>query len=1059
MPGIVMNVGPSMAGSTGGSSGGQTLGAAQGTITINVRNVTQANSILQNSAKAMSESFKLAGKEARANSQIQIAAAKTASAQAQAAAKINIANSGAVVAANQNAAKSIISGHRVQQSSFKTMAAQTTAAAQQIIAGHKVTTASAQAAAAQQKQAHQAVIQPLQQVALQTRITAAQQRTAHNTVMQPLQQQIAANRLVISGLNLQAAQARATARAQQQAALAAQSSWQKFNTQLGDIRGELIGLGVASGLVAASGLQYAGTLQEARIQLEAMTGSQEAANDLMDNLAEKGKNAGIPLRQMLTFATQLLPTLHGETQELEKWFDIVRRTATLNRGPTGGVQGATFSLREAFLSFQAGGRDFVSIADRFNISKVSLAEALENALGDTQEEKFLNALDSVLTDMGITTEMADRMGKTFNASFELARDGALRLLAEGFGPLLEVLGPVLQGLADLLNMISDTAPEIALAGSALLTIVAVGSPLLLFVNQLTLAWTSMGLAAQTAILRVGRLAAIGGGAAVGVAVGRELGFRAGNLARRATGQEELSREDVNQRMANYFFMRWVEIVKAGDDIRRALVSVQVSILEGMAAIRRGVMKIYQDLEEGTNIPFLSQYFGDEAKREGEEAFRYEAEAARLSRERDARTAAMWNNVLDVGERLKITGFDRPRPRGAASDDGLGFSQDAIEEMVDHYKALRDITRNAGREIAEETQQWESERSRTIAQYEKDLAREARDYGRQRVEQERQFQQTILDMADDAAYNRQRQIEEFEDSLRDRRRDMAEEEEEIREDSAKRVLDLEEEYAEEREKALRNHRNRILEAASNLDADAIRKEQLRFSEQQTDADEAHQKALKQEQENVEERLEDQDKAFRKFERQQRESLDERFEQQREDDERQLARMKRDFEDQKKQQDDERAIRLNDLHEDHLDQLAEMDNQHLLRIQQIQTQAQEERDAQWEEHQENMAQIGIMTAAWETEQKQLVASAIAVHRQFWEAQNRMFHTTAPQFPSLQDPYALLNRTNAPVQGPMTKSEGLKIESILIQIIGSTNMGPAELDRVVKSAITKVFEDFTP
>lgn len=1017
MPGIVMNVGPSMAGSGGaGNSGGQTLGAAQGTITINVRNVTQANTLLQNSAKTMSESFKLAGKEARANSQIQIAAAKTA-------------------------------------------AAQTASAAQVIIAGHKVTTASAAAASAQQKRAHLSVVQSIQQVALQTRVAAAQQRTSHQAAMQPIQQQIAANRLIVSGLNTQAVQARAAGRAQQQAALAAQTGWQKFNQQLGDIRSELIGLSVASGLLAASGLQYAGTLQEARIQLEAMTGSQEAAADLMDDLASKGRQAGIPLRQMLTFATQLLPTLHGETKELEKWFDIIRRTATLNRGPTGGVQGATFSLREAFLSFQAGGKDFVSIADRFNISKISLAQALENAMGDSQEEKFLNAMEAVLTQMGITTEMADRMGKTFNASFELARDGAMRLLAEGFGPLLEVLGPALQGLADVLNKVADTSPEVAIVGSSLLAIVAVGAPLLLFVNQLTLAWTNMGLAAQTATLRMGKIGLVAAGATAGFAFGREVGIRAGGLIRQIRGNEPLSREQVNTNANNVAFNIFAAISRAGDAISRALQRVAASIIDGVAFIQRVFQDINNYLAEQTkNVPGISSGFAAGADRHGQLAFTFENMANEMRRQSNVQSAKMFEDIISMARSMNVEGFERPsQSRSGTGQDEFTVEQEA--EMVDHYQNLQQITRSANREITEEMSDWGRERARTVADYNKNLLREARDFGRQRAEQERQFNQQILDMASDAAYQREQWMEDFEKNIQKKREDLSEQEAEIREDSQKRILEIEEDYAKDREKSFRDHRDRILEAASNLDADAIRKEQLRFSRERQDADDAHKKAIGDEKESLDERLEDQRDAFEDFEKEQKESLDERFQQQKEDDERQLTRMKRDFEDQKKQQDDERRIRLDDQHQDHLDQLAEMDAQHALRIEQIHTHAAEERDAAWDDHQENMAQLGIMTEAWRLEQEQLVASAIAVHRQFWREQAKIFHTTQPGFPSLANPYALVGREQLVQQGPMPRGGNVTIGNVVLQIVGGGNMSSAQWENIIKNSLVRVFEDFSP
>lgn len=308
------------------------------------------------------------------------------------------------------------------------------------------------------------------------------------------------------------------------AAQKAEGGLSRLSGNVGKVRGELSAIGLASGLIAGLGLKTAGSLQEINIQLTGMTGSESKAVALMASLRAQAKAAGAPVGDMLQAAKQLLPSLEGNTKELEKWLPLVRRVATLN--PREGIAGAAFGINEALSS---GGTDLVSLAERFNISRTKLRASLAANGGD-----LAKALDEVLTKMGVTDATAAKLGKTFNASLRGATDAATQLLAAGFTPLLNALTPLLQKTADWLTQLQATQPAVAGVVAGLVTFTAAAAPALLLLNQMvTAAKTLKGLQLGASLaglagslLPAAALAAAGGGLALGAS--RGLGAATGN---------------------------------------------------------------------------------------------------------------------------------------------------------------------------------------------------------------------------------------------------------------------------------------------------------------------------------------------------------------------------------------------------------------------------------------------------------------------------------------------------------------------------------------------------
>lgn len=1096
MPGIVMNVGPSAINSAGGG-GGQTLGHAQGIITINVNNVTQANNILKNSAKQINNTLKATGQAAQTSAQMQIAAARTSAAQSQA------------------ASKSIIASNNVQASSYKLAAQQGTIASNANIQASKQTATQAISSAKVTQAAAQSIIASNNVQASSYKLIATQSSLAVKANLQGIQQQVAGNRLIISGLNVQAAQARAAARAQQQAAQQSTSAWMGVSNTLDGIRSELALISVGAGLIAASGINYASNLQAANIQLKGMLGGQTAATEMMENLEEQGRKAGLPFKDMVTFAVQLLPTLEGNTEELNRWFDIVRRTAVLNQGASGGIAGATFSLREAFLSVEAGGNDFVSLADRFNISKKALRDALEVSGGD-----FVAAMDIVLNKLGITDEAVDEMAGSFRNSFNVAVDAVNRLLSAGFGPFLQIFSSALQIFADWAEMMRETNPELLVMGASLIAIVAVGTPLLLLITQLTVAWAALGVAAQLAITRMLGIA----GAVVGAyALGKAIGTSIGGSIRKSRGQEPLTTAEVNQNARNVLFNFRVGMHQAAEKIIGVLNEISLMLNGAASGLHRALQNMYQNLADATVIAPLKEFFQEKADIDGALAFDLENGTAALAERFRGESEARWQAMSDWAEGMGIEGFDK------AIDAAEGYTTEQSNRIAQYSIDTANLAVDTQRQILEAEQEYGEQRSQTVRDYNKQVAREGEDFNRSRARAIEDYNQDIVRAMEDSArqrskweedlarsiakdqeasaerladmtadFNRERDESE-EDSakrIKDIRDDAVDKEQKDREDSIKKIQKMEEDFNEDRTKSLRDHVETLRSAANQFDAFAIAEEQRRFRLEQEEAKKEHEEeiqseheraqeltaeqrksrdeSIRKEREQLAERLQKQKESFDRSVQQEEESLQRSIDNQREAHELQLAEQrendalrakqaKEDFVERLREEDEDRRIQRDRTVADHAEQLAEMGRQHGLRIAQIQTQAAEEREKLDFEFAQDMIDLGVRLETFEAEQKKFTDVAITSFDNFWKHMLDVMNNTKfgvgtegvgangqPQIPFIGAPPPPI----FPVPGAGAVNTTLSGSTVQIVIYAAAGQSPQEIgDSAIDAYIKKV------
>lgn len=715
-----------------------------------------------------------------------------------------------------------------------------------------------------------------------------------------------------------------------------------------EFRTEIAAIGAVGGVISAIGIRTAAGFEEATVMLTGMTGSLADAERLMANLREQAAEAGVPFADMLAATRVLLPSLEGNTAELEKWFNLVRRTAVLNQRE--GIAGAAFAINEALTS---GGSDLVSLTERFNISRVALREALDETGGD-----FAAALDMVLVRMGITTETAEEMGQTFNASLRTAQDAAAQLLAAGFQPLLDNgLTPLLRSTAEWLTQLRQTRPEVANLGAAMASIAVVGAPTLLFVEQV--------LSSLQKIARLSpALAAIGtslGGLALAGTAGVGLGIQGARAIGQATGREDLASANL-QSLITIFTQsvaiiteQWVRVQTVTAGILAVTVDNWSEAVASMIRAAAGFVRWIADLLPGENPRFeaaaagaerLAQRLEDAGDRASQAILDTSATQLAAIRRFAFGLAGVQLSGLTRGQRA-----DAARYQGQADalagrrQTGAGgrYSDEQLAAIMEFTDAIQQVEASAAQQRLDATQQYEQQRTQTIADYERQIARDAEDYARQRAREEEDLQAAIAGVRAD-------QTEREAEQVRDHNQRLAS----LQEDHARRLLQIQ-----------RDYNGRIREAASGLDARSV----ANLQRQRDDA-------LRDENENLRDRFDQEQLAHQ-----------ERLQLARAADAQRIRDMVESLRERQRREDEDRRIRLQRQADDYRRQLQMLDSAHRSRLNQIAAQANNERRALLIDYQRRLADLGIFSRNYQTLEQQRQRQSLMLFNRYFNEIIRM------------------------------------------------------------------------
>lgn len=741
----------------------------------------------------------------------------------------------------------------------------------------------------------------------------------------------------------------------------AETGFARLNARIGGLRSELAGLSVGAGLLSGLGTSTAASFQESAIKLSGMVGGMEKADALMDDLRKKSAAAGLPFADMLATAERLLPTFKGNTKELERWYNLVRRTAVLNA--TEGMTGAAFSINEAITS---GGTDMVSLVERFNISRAQLRAELAANGND-----FYDALDKVLTRMGITNETALRMGQTFNASFRAAKDAAFQFLAEGFTPLLQIMTPLLQKTAAWLAELREANPLVAQIGAGLAATVTVGAPLLLLFNQLVEAGQKL-----QALGVIGGLARAGGvGLAVGAGVG--LGIGVTNAIGRATGNDKMA----NTGMADL----WKTIQQLFFNIAWTITKLFQGLVEGIARLTNqfghqidfivslasrfgqavsgmiqaagrfiaGLANLVPTNMGGDKLRQMAQDIQKPVSVNGEAGARALNASAEFRKQSDAFFLNWANSIMPPAA--------APDAASTGSPGGAAGANVERDKVISQWaKDVAKIEQDAAKARLDEERSYGDQRDQTIRQYNQSALREEEDFQRSRSRAVAAYNRQVLEVMADATERDAEWQKDYNEKIAD-----------LRTDGNEKLADLERTYNRDRERRERDHRDRLLDAVGRLDAIAIADEQRRYNREQQDADSNYEEQQGKLQDDLAERLAQEKKAH-----------EERLAAAHEADQERLADMKQAFEEQIAEQDIERSIQLQRRADDFAQQLADMAAAHAERLAQIDQQAAQERQALDAHFVEQLNDLGIYNKAWRDQQALAQAESLKLFQQFWK-----------------------------------------------------------------------------
>lgn len=303
-------------------------------------------------------------------------------------------------------------------------------------------------------------------------------------------------------------------------------SLQSLNSRISAVNGELTALSIGGAALTGFGLRAADNLRVLNIRFVELTGSQEKASALMQEIADAAQRTGLPVRQTQADFLGLVPAIREAGGEIDTYLNLVSRLALIN--PAEGTSGATFAIREALTS---GGSDLVSLAERFNISRVALKELIQ------ETGSFSEALDILLDRQGATTEAAEANARSLRAASARFRDAGTQALERGFTPFVDKAASALDTLTTAINAAPDGLVQIG-AGAAIA--VTGFASMTLAVSQLLTSYQNLQKAGFfTNMASVGKNIARAGVLAGAVAVGSGIGVGVTRGIGAATGDERL----------------------------------------------------------------------------------------------------------------------------------------------------------------------------------------------------------------------------------------------------------------------------------------------------------------------------------------------------------------------------------------------------------------------------------------------------------------------------------------------------------------------------------------
>jgi hypothetical protein len=669
-------------------------------------------------------------------------------------------------------------------------------------------------------------------------------------------------------------------------------SFQGLSGTLRSLRGELLGVSLVAGGFLKFGIDAATSLRGMRIQFREMLGDEQKATVVMGQLREQADKYGLSMQDVNATAAALLPSLQGNTAELDKWVSRAARLST--KGPFAGTEKASRDATRAIAEFIAGQE--ISLQRLFNITPNVIAQAKAESGGDVGR-----ALDLILEKVGATERGAMDMGNSFQGAMNRARNAAIEALDAGFTPILdEFLTPAVEKATEFLSVLQRTNPELLTMGAGLTTITAVGAPVLLFLGQMV---QTLG-----ALARLGIAGGLGLSVGAGAIAGTAAGFQGVRAIGRATGDERLQNADMSDFFKALNNMAF-QIEHFNLKLNNVLGAFIAAIGQAVQAIATTIRPLIGEAQAKALLDAgkAAESFGKNLQT-GEEAYRRWLEEA-LNRRSNT------NLMIDraFGKDVEMEDFASRHPATTGGDGGLPFnlSQEEVDAWMQYQEDLAQIAEDAQQERLEEEQRYEEQRTKTIEEYGRDRQKVVEDA---ELRIARATEDTARQIAEVRASAAEREAEEAQDT----QERIAELQTDYQQDEIRRVEDFQ--RAERRAKV--QHLLTLLSAAARLDARAVAEENRRFGESRDQKREDFDIETQRRAEELQERLQQEQQAHA-----------ERIQEARRADQRRIQDLQNALARETRLIAEDTQRRLQLMAEAHQRELQELYNQHLRRVQQI------------------------------------------------------------------------------------------------------------------------------
>ena len=704
---------------------------------------------------------------------------------------------------------------------------------------------------------------------------------------------------------------------------------QESNRAYAQATTDLLAMGAAAAIVFNTGVNAAGFLEQQQVAFASIAGSLEGGIALVNRLKKASADLKIPFNETVMAVRTILPTMEGNTDQLEKQLDIMRRLVSIN--PIQGMSGAGFSINEYMVS---GGGDPRSLRGRFNIPSGILADELKKSSGD-----MWKALDTTLDRMRVTTEMADQMGMTFVNSMMMAKDATVQLMAEGFDPLIKKATPKLLGYSEWIQGIKQSNKESVIWYSSLVAIAAIATPIISLLGRWVGMMKNVVTATLAAAVASGKWAfankaaiATGGVYAGAAVVGAYAGKFIGNQVQRATGQKESTWSEMSETAMKLLFIIVTGIVENAAMLGKGLLLAVAGLLDFNAALRYALA----DLLDKLGLDSTGQ------TQKGDEFTRASADTRSKAYNFGSRENII-TLLKPIYENMFVTNNNTSNvstPKFGSRVRSGGMNTDQQDTVFQYFQDLDSMTSKHYSDVVDAERQFGQQRADTVAQYGQQMVREEEDFQRSRLRAEQDFTRSVELMNRDSSRQEAEWNQDLADTLA-----------EINIDSNDELKEIQTNYNKDREERDRQHKNRLMEAAAMLDAKAVWEEQNSYSEANRKAEDDYNDQLSKESEKRAERIQDEI-----------DSHDKRIAESRLADAQRLSDMQENFTRQKALEDEDRAIKLVRSASDHAQQLTKMDIQQAEKMLQIDKQFIAEKIALEQKFREELKSNALFGTTW-------------------------------------------------------------------------------------------------